>query len=96
MDTIGEVDELVVDVSGLEVQAGGQTLAGIKHGARGLGARFLEPIEQIAAALAERENHVVAGIAERSRDVRAALFEGAPTRVPEEDLHELHVRVDDT
>ena len=26
----------------------------------------------------------------------AALFEGAPTRVPEEDLRALHVRVDDT
>ena len=77
MDAVGEVDELVVDVAGLEVEAGGQPLRGVEHGAGGLGARFLEAIEQVAAALAEREDHVVAGVAQRLRDVGAALFQRA-------------------
>ena len=67
VDAIGEIDELVVDVAGLEVEAGGQPLGGVEHGARGLGAGFLEAVEQVAAALAEREDHVVAGMAERAR-----------------------------
>ena len=77
MDAIGEVDELVVDVAGLEVEAGGQPLGGVEHGARGFCAGFLEAIEQVAAALAEREDHVVAGIGERRSDVGAALFQRA-------------------
>ena len=48
---------------------------GIEHRARGFGAGFLEPVEQIAAALAERQDHVVAGIGQRARDVGAALFQ---------------------
>ena len=64
-------------VTGLEIEAGGKTLAGVEHRARGFGAGFLEPIEQVAAALAEREDHVVAGIAERAGDVGAALFQRA-------------------
>ena len=67
VDAVGEVDELVMDVAGLEVEAGGQPLGGVEHGARGLGAGFLEAVEQVAAALAEREDHVVAGIAQRAR-----------------------------
>ncbi len=50
---------------------------GVEHRARGLGAGFLEPVEQVAAALAEREDHVVAGIAERAGDVGAAFFQRA-------------------
>ncbi len=74
VDAVGEIDELVVDVAGLEVEAGGQPLGGVEHGARGLGAGFLEAVEQVAAALAEREDHVVAGMAERAGDVlRRAL-----------------------
>ena len=77
VDAIGEVDELVMDVAGLEVEAGGQPLRGVEHGAGGLGAGFLEAVEQVAAALAERQDHVVAGMAERGGDVGAALFQRA-------------------
>ena len=63
VDAVGEIDELVMHVTGLEIEAGGQPLAGVEHRARGLGAGFLEAVEQVAAALAEREDHVVAGIA---------------------------------
>ena len=77
VDAVGEVDELVVHVAGLEVEAGGQPLGGVEHGAGGLGARFLEAVEQVAAALAEREDHVVAGIGQRRGDVGAALFQRA-------------------
>ena len=62
VDAVGQIDELVVDVAGLEVEAGGQPFGGVEHGARGLGAGFLEAVEQVAAALAEREDHVVAGM----------------------------------
>ena len=75
MDAVGQIDELVMDVAGLEIEAGGETLAGVEHRARGFGAGFLEPVEQIAAALAERENHVVAGTAERAGDVGAAFLQ---------------------
>ena len=67
MDAIGQIDELVMDVAGLEVEAGGQPLGGVEHGAGGLGAGFLEAVEQVAAALAEREDHVVAGMARARR-----------------------------
>ncbi len=75
MDAVGQVDELVMDVPGLEIEAGGEALAGVEHRARGFGAGFLEPVEQVAAALAERENHVVAGAAERAGDVGAAFLQ---------------------
>ncbi|WP_410712084.1 hypothetical protein [Bradyrhizobium sp. BEA-2-5] len=81
VDAVGEVDELVVDVAGLEVEAGGQPLAGVEHRARGLVAGFLETVEQVAAALAERQDHVVAGIAQRLGDVGPALFERAGDRL---------------
>ena len=77
VDAVGEIDELVMDVTGLEIEAGGEALAGVEHRAGGFGAGFLEPVEQVAAALAEREDHVVAGIAERAGDVGAALFQRA-------------------
>ena len=81
VDAIGKVDEFVVDVAGLEVEAGGQAFAGIEHGARGFRAGFLEPVEQVAAALAERQDHVVAGVAQRLGDVGAALFQRAGDRL---------------
>ncbi len=77
VDAVGEFDELVVDVAGLEIQAGGQPFGGIEHRARGLGAGFLEPVEQVAATLAERQDHVVAGVRKRARDVGAAFFQRA-------------------
>ncbi len=75
VDAVGQVDEVVVHVAGLEVQAGGQPLARLQDGARGLGARLLEAVEQVAATLAERENHAVAGVAERAGDVLAAVLQ---------------------
>ncbi len=77
VDAVGEIDEFVVHVTGLEIEAGGEALAGVEHRARGLGAGFLEAVEQVAAALAERQDHVVAGIAQRAGDVGAALLERA-------------------
>ena len=77
VDAVGEVDEFVVHVAGLEIEAGGQPLAGVEHGAGGFGAGFLEAVEQVAAALAERQDHVVAGRGQRVGDVRAALFQRA-------------------
>src|SRR6266478_2115879 len=75
VDTVGKLDELVMHVAGLEVEAGGEALAGVEHRARGFGAGFLKTVEQVAAALPEREDHVVAGIAERTCDVGAAFFQ---------------------
>ena len=77
VDAVGEVDELVMDVPGLEVEAGGEAFGGVEHRTGGLGRGFLEPVEQVAAALAERQDHVVAGVAERAGDVGAALFQRA-------------------
>ena len=77
MDAVGQIDELVMDVAGLEIEAGGEALGGVEHRARGFGAGFLQAVEQVAAALAEREDHVVAGVAERGGDVGAALFQRA-------------------
>ena len=74
VDAIGQFDELVMDVSGFEIEAGGEALTCIEYGARGLGAGFLQTIEQVAAALAKRKEHVVAGVAERLGNVRAAFF----------------------
>ena len=75
MDAVGQLGELVMYVSGLEVEAAGEALAGVEHRARSFGAGFLETVEQVAAALPEREDHVVAGIAERTCDVGAAFFQ---------------------
>src|SRR6202011_6360770 len=66
VNSIGEIDELVVNVAGLEIEAARQALAGIEHGARGFRAGLFKPIKQVAAAFSERENHVVAGVAERT------------------------------
>ncbi len=77
VDPVGQVDELVMDVPGLEVEARGEAFAGVEHRAGGFRAGLLEPVEQVAAALAERQDHVVAGIAEGAGDVGAALLQRA-------------------
>ena len=33
VDAVGEIDELLVHMPGLEVEAGGEALAGVEHGA---------------------------------------------------------------
>ncbi len=75
VDAIGQIDELVMDVAGLEVEAGGQALGGVEHRAGGLGAGFFQPVEQVAATLAERKDHVVAGVAQRAGNMGAAFFQ---------------------
>ena len=70
---VRQLGELFGDVVGLEVQARGQPVAGAGDGVGGLLAGALQPLEQVAAALAERADHGVAGAAERERDV-LALF----------------------
>src|SRR4051812_11450303 len=75
VDAIGQIDELVMYVAGLEIEAGGEALAGVEYRAGGFGAGFLETVEQVAAALAKCEDHVVAGIAQRAGDVGAALLQ---------------------
>jgi hypothetical protein len=77
VDAVGQIDELVVDVAGLEVEAGGQAFRGVEHGARGFRAGFLEAVEQVAAAFAERQDHVVAGVAQGRGNVLAVLFQRA-------------------
>ena len=69
----GELGEFLGDVVGLEVEARGQPVAGAGDGVAGLLAGALEPLEQVAAALAERADHGIAGAAERERDVLALL-----------------------
>ena len=66
-----QVGELVVDVVGLEIEAGGQPVAGRGNGGGGLVAGRFKAVEQRRAALAERIDHGVAGMAERQRDVLA-------------------------
>ncbi len=77
VDTVGEIDELVMHVAGLEVETGGEAFGGVEHRAGGLRAGFLKAVEQVAAALAEREDHVVAGVGEGRGDMGAALFQRA-------------------
>ncbi len=74
----GHLGEFFGDVVGLEVQARGQPVAGAGDGVRGLLAGVLEPFEQVAAALAERADHGIAGAAERERDVLALLGQRLP------------------
>ena len=71
----GDLGEFVADVVGLEVERGGQPVAGGAIASRWLRAGGFEAVEQVAAALAERVDHGVAGVAERARDVLAFLGE---------------------
>ena len=71
----GHLGEFFGDVVGLEVQAGGEPVAGAGDGVRGFLAGALQALQQVAAALAERADHGVAGAAERERDVLALLGE---------------------
>ena len=70
---VGHLGEFFGDVVGLEVQAGGEPVAGAGDGVGGFLAGALQALQQVAAALAERADHEVAGAAERERDV-LALF----------------------
>ena len=74
VDPIGKIGEFVVHVTGLEIEAVGQPFAGVEHRAGGFRAGFFKAVEQVAAALTEREDHVVAGIAQGAGDMSAALF----------------------
>jgi hypothetical protein len=80
------VGEFVVDVIGLEVEALRQAVAGRGDGGGGAIAGGLEPIEQTGAALAERVDHGIAGMAERQGNVLALFGERAVTRCATVDL----------
>ena len=75
----GDLGEFVADVIGLEVQRGGQAVAGGRD-RREASALVFEAVEQVAAALAERFDHGIAGVAERAGDVLALLGEGVVMR----------------
>ena len=64
-------------VLGLEVEAGGQPVAGRGDRGGGAVAGGLQPVEQGRAALAQRVDHGIAGVAERERDVLALFGERA-------------------
>ena len=78
----GDLGELVADVVGLEVEGRGQPVAGRGDRLAGFGAGQFQPFEQVAAALAKRLDHGVAGMAERARDVLALFGQrvGDPAR----------------
>ena len=69
LEVADDLGEFVTDVIGLESQRRGQAVAGGGNRLRGFLAGLLEPVEQVAAAVAERFDHRVAGISERARDV---------------------------
>ncbi len=69
----GDLGELVADVIGLEVQRRREPIARARNCLRGIPAGRFQPLEQIAAALAQRLDHGLAGMLERARDV-LALF----------------------
>ena len=71
-----DLGELIADVIGLEIQRGGQTVAGASNRLRGLPAGCLEPFEQVAPALAQRLDHCISGVAESARDVLGLLGQG--------------------
>ena len=73
----GEVGEFVVDIVGLEIEAGGQPVAGGADGGGGAVAGGLQPVEQGRAALGQRIDHGIADVTERQRDVLALLGERA-------------------
>ena len=69
------VGEFVVNVFGLEVEAGREPVAGRRDGGGRLVAGGFQAIEQVGAALAERIDHAVAGVSQRERDVFALFGE---------------------
>ena len=77
LQAAGEIGELVVHVLGLEVEAGGQPVAGRGDGRGGVVAGGFQPVEQSRAALAQGVDHGIAGMAERQRDVFALFGERA-------------------
>ena len=76
LDIGGDLGELVADVIGLEVERRAQAVAGGRDRLRGIAAGAFEAGEQIAAALAERLDHRVAGVAQRTRDVLGPFGKG--------------------
>ena len=72
-DAARDFGELVADVIGLEIQVRGQAVAGGRDRARSLFACRFEAIEQVAAALAQLRDHIVADLAELGRDALTAL-----------------------
>ena len=57
-----EVGEFVVDIVGLEIEAGGQPVAGGADGGGGAVAGGLQPVEHGRAALGQRIDHAVADV----------------------------------
>ena len=72
-----DLDELLVEGVGLEVEAGGQAIARGVDRARGVVAGALQPLQEVGAAFAQLLDHGVAGGAERDRDLLAFLGERA-------------------
>ena len=70
-----DLEELLVEGVGLEVEAGGQALARGVDRARGVVAGALQALQEVGAAFAELLDHGVAGGAERDRDLLALLGE---------------------
>jgi len=62
----GHLGEFFGDVVGLEVQAGGEAVAGASDGVGGFLAGALQALQQVAAALAERADHGIAGARARA------------------------------
>ncbi len=69
----GDFGELLADVVGLEIEARAEPVAGRTDRPRRLLARGLQPVEQVAAAVAELLDHAVADLAKRKGDVFAAF-----------------------
>ena len=68
-----DLGEFLADVIGLEIEARTEPFAGRGDRLRRFAACRLQPIQKIAAALAQLRDHAVADLAERQRDVLAAL-----------------------
>ena len=78
----GDLGELVADVVGLEIERRGEAVARLGDGIGGGGAGGFQALEEVATALAELPDHVVAGLLERAGDVLALFRErvGDPPR----------------
>ena len=70
-----EVGEIVVDMVGLEIEAGGQPFAGRTDSGGGAVAGGLQTVEHGRAALGQGVDHAVADVAQGQRDVLALLGE---------------------
>jgi hypothetical protein len=75
LEAAGDLGKFLADMIGLEIQAGGELLAGGGERTRGLFARGLKPHDQVFAAHAQLLDHVVADLTQRQRDLLAFLGE---------------------